>query len=170
MRPWGVTCESTASGPRTRTPHPSQVAARRVVFDGVSISLLQITTQWAAPSSGLLSLPFLWGLQELRVVTMRAGRCAPYGGKRSANLRRRPWGGASACETKLCAAEAWLVGVNVHSGGLRPRGCRRSVRVGAGGAREGPGVCVDERDAFPWADVRPRGAGDGRGRSRAASV
>ena len=60
--------------------------------------------------------------------------------------------------------------VNVHSEGLRPRGCRRSVRVGAGGAREDPGVYVDERDAFPWVDVRPRGAGDGRGRSRAASV
>lgn len=42
--------------------------------------------------------------------------------------------------------------------------------MGAGGAREGPGVCVDERDTFPWVDVRPRGAGDGRGRSRAASV
>lgn len=42
--------------------------------------------------------------------------------------------------------------------------------MGAGGAREDPGVYVDERDAFPWVDVRPRGAGDGRGRSRAASV
>lgn len=42
--------------------------------------------------------------------------------------------------------------------------------MGSGGARDGPGVCVDERDPFPWADVRLRGAGDGRGRSRAASV
>ena len=46
------------------------------------ISLLQITTQWAAPSSGLPSLPFLWGLQALWVVTM----CALWG----ENWKREP--------------------------------------------------------------------------------
>ena len=165
----GVACESAASGPRTRTPYPSQDALRRMVFDGVSISLLQRPVGRSELWAPEPSLPVGAAGAAGRDDASRTVR-ALWGGTGSANLRRRPWGGASACETKLCAAEAWLVGVNVHSGELRPRGCRRSVRVGAEGAREGPGVCVDERDAFPGADVRPRGAGDGRGRSRAASV
>ena len=102
--------------------------------------------QWAALSSGLLSLPFLWGLQALRVVTVRAGRCAPYGGK---------------LEARTCGAGRREVRLRVRPSCVQPRrgwrvstctqgGCGRGAAGGAfAWVREGSGrvrVCVWMRE------------------------
>lgn len=148
--------------PDENTPNPR---AQREWFLMGRSSPFQITTQWAAPSSGPRAFLPVGAAGAVGSDDAEQDRCAPYreelkrvtcsAGHAEAHLRVRP---SCVQPRRGCGRQPGT------SEGLRLRGAAGAFAWVRGGARDGPGVCVDERDLFPVGRRALRGAGDGRGR------